>query len=229
MAKLLTRDTRVYIGGYDPGASTTRWVFSLEAPALDPTAITDAAERVAADIRKDAFEWAGIFDDSANDADAAAVAMIGSSTNNVVSVFLGTATGSLAYAGTALMITHRALGSLGDMVRYEIGFALDQAIERGVHYGLPTAESGGWDTGSVDNAVLTTGGGSWYLHIISGSGTVGLQDSADGTSFANIGTITGITGKIARKTALTGTIRRYTRVDVSTGTSLLLTSVLVRS
>jgi len=68
----------------------------------------------------------------------------------------------------------------------------------------------------VDNAVATTGGAVAHLHVSAFSGltsdTITVQDSADNSSFATIGTFAVVTGATYQRLNIAGTVRRYTRV-----------------
>lgn len=68
----------------------------------------------------------------------------------------------------------------------------------------------------VDNAVATTGGAVAHLHVSAFSGltsdTITVQDSADNSSFATIGTFAVVSGVTYQRLNIAGTVRRYTRV-----------------
>jgi len=239
MAYFWTRDLRFYWGGYDPGSHTTRLVLGLEAEPLDRTSFGDGAERTQSGLRRDTVTWAGLFDDGADAMDVAAATLVGTSTNNVMSFLIGTATGDVAYSGTVVQLDVKTPSDIRDLVRQEASFKPDQAWDRGKHFGPVSTllGTGGPNvTGSIDNSALSTGSATWYIHFISvagGTSTIFLQDSADGTSFAALGTLVG-TGKIARKITVgsgaDGTVRRYTRVSENnaTGTDTQIVSVIVR-
>ena len=238
MAVKKASDVRVYFGTYDLSTASVSVSVNLESEVLDPTVFTDAAERATAGIRRDTIEWAGLFNDGTS-ADAAGSAMIGSASNNVISVFLGTATGDRAYVGTGYLLSAKAIARIGELVRQGVTIRPDQAWGMGVGYGATGSKAGTaiFDTGSVDNGTLTTAGGTFFIHILTASGIVGtlyadVWDSADGVAtWSNIGaaTLVGITTATSDKVAFTGPIRRYTRPRlVGTGTATLA-YVLVRS
>lgn len=229
MAKFGAQLTRWYFGGYDVGTATTSWSLTLAVMPLDPTAITDAGERALAGIRQDAVEWSGLFDDSQS-GDAAGSALIGSGTRNVLTVFIGTGTGSVAYAGTGIITASRQAGGAKDLVAQELELKIDGSLERGVSHGIRATIGTGTALGTHDNSASSTNGGTWYVQIFSTTtGTLFLQDSADGTTWAAItsGTIT-FTGRDSRKVTFTGTARRYTRTLLGTaGTATATVAAMV--
>ena len=236
MARVLTRDMRVHFGGYDIGTATTRVAMFLGVDSLDRTAFTDGAERVQAGMRRDRIEWAGLYDDD-NSHDAAMSSLIGSSNNNVVSLLIGTATGDIAYVGTALLTLGKPTGEIAGLVRQEGAFQPDNQFLRGVHYGTATNYnfSIGGNSGTHDNTAATTAGGTLFMHafgsVTTGSGSVTLEDSADGTTFAAIGTrVEAVTARTAQRVNIGGTIRRYTRLGAVNGTGTLgIVLILVRA
>lgn len=74
---------------------------------------------------------------------------------------------------------------------------------------------------TVDDSAATAKGGWAVLHLVSiGSGavSVAVQDSADGTMWATIGSFTAnLNARTSERITISGTIRRYVRV-VTTGT-----------
>lgn len=231
MAKLFSKQVSVYFAGFDLGTATTSTMISLELEALDKTALGDGAETVIAGIRHDQAEWSGLYDDGTS-MDAAGSAMIGSGTNNVLSVHIGTTIGSRAYAGTALLLMTKPLSSVKGLVQQEAIFKPDQSWDRGQTQLLNTSFTGSGSSGSIDNAALTTGGGKWYLHVFtySGGGTtvVSLEDSADAASWAAVGTVGAISARSSYRNTFTGTLRRYTRVTKTATGTAQLAAVVVR-
>src|SRR3990167_5647794 len=129
MAKKYSKDVAIYYDGYDIGTSMTSMQLSIAVDALDPTSLGDSAERVLADIRKDALEVSGLFDDDSMALDAA-VALIGSSTG-IFSVSFGTAKGDISYVGTAFFKQFKPAAKIGDLVKLEGAFKPMQLLQRG--------------------------------------------------------------------------------------------------
>jgi hypothetical protein len=69
---------------------------------------------------------------------------------------------------------------------------------------------------SLDNGAATSGGAVFHLHVTGFSGltddVITVEDSADDSSFATIGTFTTVTGVTSQRLTVAGAIRRYVRV-----------------
>lgn len=93
-----------------------------------------------------------------------------------------------------------------------------------------SAETSAGNGTSLDNAAATTNGATAYLLVTDFDGTdatIKVQDSADNSSFADIITFTQITAdNQAERKAITGNVRRYTRMNLS-GTFTSITFVLL--
>lgn len=232
MAKKIASDIRFLYGGYDPGTSTVRASVTLEVETLDPTAVTDAAERALAGNRKDIVEWAGLFDDAPGDMDAAQAALLTTGTA-VLSMLIGTAVGDRAYSGTAYLLAAKAPAKLGDLMRQEVTFKPDQAMGRGLLLGHRTVKPSGTSdvaTGTIDDGTLSIAGGVVYVHIlgVGGSAIQPLAEhSATGTTWTPVaGVSVNVIG--SQKISITGTVQRYVRVELGGAGTGTATSVFVR-
>ena len=217
MTKKIASDVRVYFGSYDLGTATTSISIALEAKALDPTALTDTAERALAGMRGDAVTWAGLFDD-ATSADAAGSALIATGTA-VLSVLVGTGTGNRAYVGTVYLLAAKPASNIGDLVKEELMLKPDSnwgigKVTQAKRWGTTT-----WTSSTIDDGAVSTAGGDMYLHMFTYSSgstlTINLDHSTDGTSWT-VATSATLTTIGSRKLSFAGTLNRYIRFGVST-------------
>ena len=235
MAKYFSKSVRVYFEAYDPGTALTRSGMTLAAPALDVTSITDAAERQIPDIRKDAVELVGWFDDGSDALDKALGTLLGNATARPLSYLISSTVGGVGYAGTAYFLGEQAPSELAGAVRLEGNFRPDQAWQRGAHFGeRQLIASGATGSGTVDNSAATTNGGTAFYHVFSvtgigtGTGRLQVEHSTDGTSWTGILELNGFTAGTAGVVAMAGTLNRYTRLTSQNG-SLNCAAVLIRS
>lgn len=235
MAKLWSNEVRVFYEGINLGTATTRLSLSLEQDTIERTAFGDAAESFLPGVRRDSIEWAGMYDNTTA-LDTVFGTLIGSATK-VISVMVGTATGSRAFAGTGALLMKGEVARIADIVRQEASFKPDQAWDSGIHYGgavTITAVGGSGVSGSVDNGGSTLSGGTIYLHVLAGSfggGTavVLLQHGSVITDFADLATFGGINALTGSLQAISGTVRQWTRMRVTNnGTTLTIANVLKR-
>ncbi len=212
----------MYYAGYNPGTATTQAGVSLAVEALDPTSLGDAAEVRIAGLRTDGFSWSGIFDNDQS-INQAAGSLLGSGTN-VMSVYFGTGTGSVAYCGEAHLLDAPVPLALRGLVMQEATFQRDGGpIDRCAILSVEGTATGSGNTGTVDNSTLNGTGGTLYVHVFTfsgGTGSIILQDSADGTTYAAVTNMSySVTGTGATALGTSGTIRRYRRLIEGTGTS----------
>lgn len=221
----------MYFAGFDFGTATTSVGVELAVAALDPTTIADNAERAIAGIRADTVEWAGLYDDSTLSPDVAGSLVIGSNTNNVFSVHIGTTTGNVAYVGTAIMFAAKAGGGVKDLVYQEAAFKPDGSWDRGKTHVIRTVFTADTDSGSIDNGASSTAGFKWYIHVFSYSGvassTISLQDGTNGATFVSVDS-TSISTRTSSVKTSTGTLRRYTRLFIQPSGTLSVAIALVR-
>ncbi len=210
------------------GTATTQAQVGLAVAALDPTTLGDDAERVISGLRQDTVTWAGLFDDGTS-MDAAANALVGSGTNNVISVLIGTALGSRAYSGTVVQLTHQTPMAIAELVRMESEFKPDQAWDVCQSFGQATSfGSGETGSGTIDIATsdIASGNTTAFLHLFSiDSGTVNpvLQHHATGAGswedLIDFGSFTsGLTSTLGTFTGSIGGVFRVVNNATGTGT-----------
>ena len=234
MAKISADKMRVYFAGFDFGTATTSASVELAVAALDPTTIADSAERAIAGIRADAVEWAGLYDDSTLSPDVAGSLVIGSNTNNVISVHIGTSISGVAFAGTVVMLAAKAGGGVKDLVYQEAMLQPDGTLEKGFTQIIRTAFTGSGSSAFLETGGSSVNGGRWYLQVFSytggGSATITLQhgSSTAAGSLVTAGTVI-ISTRNSFISALTSTLRQFTRIiKDATGTAEVAV-ILVRS
>lgn len=240
MGKFYSNALRLYWGGFNPGTATTSAALGLVSAVVDDTSWGDEAESFTPTLRQDTLTWAGIFDDGSDSMDAAATALLGSSTNNVLSFLVGTGTGSIAYAGTIIQTVVRAPVTFNELVRHEAEFQPDQPWDRGFSYGEATSittATGSGTTGTIDNSAISTATAAWYLQVTTGSFGAGTAivylQAATTSDWIDIATAGGINARTSVRVLTTGsagTIHRRTRMRVENdGTSITIAGVLSRS
>lgn len=215
---------RFHFGGYDAGTHTTSVHISLALDAaLDPTALTDVAERVLAGIRNDKVTWAGLFNTGAKSLDSAQ-ALVGTGTH-IISLHLGSAAAEPAYLGTSFILAKQNSFNIKELVREEAEFILGGTLMTGTVLYTQTVSTGTQTGTAVDYGALTTGTLSYFVHVFQlTTGTLNvLVESALTTAAAYTlhasANITTATGTIL---TATGSINRFVRHrhinTVATGT-----------
>lgn len=233
MVKRWSNDVRFYFGGYEIGTATISLGWTLAVAPLEITALGDGGERMAAGIRQDVMEWGGIFDD-ATAADAAGSALLGSGTNNVLQIHVGTSVGSVGYASTALMLHHKMSASKSELVMSEADWRVDGKWYRGQTLLTRTTFTGSGSSGTADGTALTTGTSALFLQVFTfsgaGSGTIALESAATATgTYTAFATLTGATALKSYIVTATGSLDRFTRVTKTATGTLDMAAIVVRN
>ena len=217
MAKFSMHSVRFYYDRYDPGTAATRLSVTLAAASLDPTSVTDVAEQKSAGVRQDQVAFAGWFDDGSE----AMKTLVGTGAK-VVSMYVGTGTGSKAYCGQAHLVDAPEPVARAELVRQEATFVVDGQLERAHVLRNKFVATATGNSGSADNGTISGLGGTLYVHIHSlsgtGTGTITLQDAAVAGTWAAVANMTfNPTGAGATAIGTTGTLRRFRRLIHQTG------------
>ena len=142
--------------------------------------------------------------------------------------------GRTAWTMDAISIKHDVNTAIGGVAQISADFAsasvaADSSTTRGMVGHPMNMEAALGNSANLDNTVIsTTNGGCLVVHAmdVSASLIVFLQDSADGTTFADLAGSVVVPSNVRTSVRLpiTGTIRRYTRIRwTGTGQFLALT------
>ncbi len=190
MAKILSRDARIYVGGYDLGTVTLNMSVGRQIVAVDKTVIVDAAESFVGGLAQDNITWDGIYDDGTS-IDAAAAALIGSNAagTNVITVLIGTGTGARSISGTAMLTSFNYPVEKTDLVKMVSTWQPDQKWDVGISFGQALSFTATGSLGTIQNnfpatTSTSTAGMTAYLQtlkVIEGTIQMRIQHSTGGT------------------------------------------------
>ena len=232
MANLSADKLRVYFGGYNPGTHTTSVGITLQVTSLDNTALVDGAERVIVGLRTDEIEWAGWYDDNDQAIDNAMKNLLGSNagTNQVVSLHLGTASGGAAYCGTAMAVSNKIGGAVGELAKTVAVIKPDGAWTKSITQLADGTYTNNGSFGVVDHSATTTAGATAFAQLI--HFTVGangeqavyqLQDSADNSTYVTLGTCGTLFSSSTSSTSAILVIASGTNIDRYTRGRVIVT------
>lgn len=211
---------------YQDGNDLTGYLRSLSAAAevetAESTTFSDDDKTYVTGVGDATLSAEGLFD-TTFDGDVNSIT--GSGTKSIWSVYPGGDTIGLPGRGYSLDITSaERTAEIGDVVMIALEGQSSVGSEPIVSLHALGAESSSTEGSAVDNAASSATGGVGYVHMTAGGGTlvITVQDSADNSTWADLvvlGTITP-TAK-AFRTAVTGTVERYTRLKwtVTSGTA----------
>lgn len=143
----------------------------------------------------------------------------------------GFAVGRDAWSMESTQTRHQAGSQVGDAVAFSLDLASQGLIDVGGKMLLDasstalTSSSGVVTT--VDGGALSSNGGAGYLHVFAsgtGSMTVKIQDSSNGSTWADLVTFAAATAAGAQRVEVTGTVDRYLRATwtISGGSAAFL-------
>ena len=142
----------------------------------------------------------------------------------------GLALGAELWMADALLTSMELGASAAGMATFSLGAQTDGPTDMGVSLHDLTAVTADTSGTGVDGTAATTGGGVAHLHVTAFSGFSGadviIEDSANNSDWATIGTLTTVAGVTSERLAIAGTIRRYTRYSIDvTGTGSITFAV----
>lgn len=213
------KECAVYLNGRN--ASTYIKSADIQAGAADHDTTTLNADTV---TRKGGLlnckvSLDGLYDGTATVAlYAQARAALASSSVALIAIYvLGEAAiGALGFALRARLGDHKVSMPCKNLVTVAAnftGYKLLELVESLHPMGAETAAGNGT---ALDGTAATTNGGAVHVHATAFTGTsitLTVEDSADNSTFATIGTFTAITaGGTSERIEIAGTIRRYVRI-----------------
>jgi hypothetical protein len=225
MAKQSGLGDRLYVGGVNVSGNIGSIQRIAGGPAaLDLTDITQSAYDREGGLRDGGIDYTAWFDKAAGAAHPTLSTLPRG--DAVVTYGRGALVGNDAASLVAKQVgydpTRAADGSLSIAINSVAnGYGLEWGKQ--LTDGVRTDTTATSPATGYDGAASTSFGGQAYLHVFGVTGTsvtVRIQDSADNSSFANIGgggLFVASTGAEAQRVEITGTIRRYVRV-ITTGT-----------
>lgn len=206
------KDAVVYSNGNDLTGYLRSISNSAEVETAEATTFADDDKVYVAGLQDATISAEGLFDATF---DGNLSTITGSGTKSVWSVYpAGDAIGT-AGRGYSLDVTNaERTAEVGDVVMVSLEGQSSVGTERIIsHHALAQRSTSGTAT-AIDGAASSANGGVGYIHATAASGTVTVkvQHSSDNVTFADLITFTNVTAAGAQRSAVAGTVNRYTRV-----------------
>ena len=220
MAKGHSKDTELFVHDADLTTYCTSVELNVGGNNPEVTAFGDDGRKWSNGLAENRISLELLYDDTdPGGSEEALSSLIGA--EQVLSVFpVGAAVGAVGYGHGGVIGMRQAFQTrIGDIVKITTEADLNDEADRLKSLGPKTTSPATANGTSIDDAASSSDGGSWIYHIIAFSATGGnarwqvvLQDSANDSSFATVGSETvNITAVGAARSAFTGTLRRYVR------------------
>lgn len=160
----------------------------------------------------------GMFEAATIDADLEG--LIGSSAPITVA-FGGDTVGNRAFLFNGFLDDYGIQGAVNDAVRVNATFGSSGAVRLGVSLHDLSAETSTMNEASVDQAASSSNGAVANLHVTAFNGTnvvIKVQDSANDADWADLITFSTVSGVTSERATVTGSVDRYVRAVVASGT-----------
>lgn len=219
--------SRVLVGDFHLSSYATSIGGTWQQDMLDTTVLTDTSKTSIIGSETSTAKVSGLFDD-AQHADAASWK---SAAAQPITVGLnGLALGSELWMVNGLLTEMSTNAARNGVVGFDLNAQTDGLTDFGVSLHDLTAVTADESGTGYDGAAATTGGGVAHLHATAYSGLASaviiVEDSANNSVWATIGTFATLTAVGRERLAIAGTIRRYVRYSIDvTGTGSITFAV----
>lgn len=215
MSFVSAQKSRVLAGDFSLSAKITKVSMPWSPNMLDTTTLADGAKTFIPGQDTSTWSLEGLYDEL-DHADGVAWPTTG---NPISYGPQGLALSSEVWLGNALNSSFEETSSVGSTVNFKIDAQTTGITTPGVS--LKDLAAVTVDTNGTANdlgSTSTTGGAVAHLHVTAFSGFSGavviVEDSANNSVFATIGTFTTVAGATSERIAIAGTVRRYVRTSV---------------
>lgn len=215
-----SKKSRLLVGDFNLASYATKVDSSWSQAMLDSTVLTDEAKTFVPDQHESTLSVEGYYDVAEN-TDIAA--WKSAAAQPVTLGPSGLARGAELWMVNGLLSEFSLGSAIGNLGSFGLNSQTDGITDFGISLHDLTAVTADESGTSYDGAAATTGGGAAHLHVTAFSGFSGavviVEDSANDSTWATIGTFTTVAAVTGERIAIAGTIRRYVRYSVDvTGT-----------
>jgi hypothetical protein len=217
--------------GYFNSADTSATVETAES-----TTFGSSAKSYIVGLRDGTISLQGLFDGAADAVDEVIRGTLASETDPILTFApKAAAIGDKCQMAAVKSVNYSISSPVADVVSITADFQCSGGLDHGVILHPLGAETGTVNSASVDNAAASTNGGVGHLHatlVDVTSATIKIQHSTDNSVWVDLITFTALSGttETSERTAVTGTVNRYLRFQISafTGTSATVAGAFAR-
>lgn len=225
MAFIRGTDTVVLVGSNALTGYLTQASVSKGAQAVNVSTFGNDQEAFIAGLEEGSLSLNGLFD--ATPSDSKLEAMLDDATGTAVTLGVGgTTIGNRCALVNAREVSYQVSAPVNDAVRLTASFTGDGPVRWGKSFHALGAETTSGNYASVDNTSSTANGGVGQLHVTAFTGTncvVKIQDSTDDAVWNDLITFTTATGVTSERLTVAGTVDRYVRAQIASGTFTSIT------
>lgn len=216
MSYVSAQKSRLLVADYHLSLKTRQFSHPLTVDMLEVSCLTDDAKAFVPGQDTSTFTADGPLDtDASSDAQFDSI-VDWTSTTPVSLAPSGFSHSSEVFLVNALKTTFETTAGVSDTVNWSVAAQTDGRTDVGKSLADLAALTADGNGTTLDGGAASGSGAVCHLHVTAYSGfdqvVFTVEDSADGSSWATIGTFATVTGITAERLVIAGTIRRYTRL-----------------
>lgn len=218
------RTARTYVGRRSLYSILQQIDYDVSVEAPDVTTFGDNdRDYLAGGQRLADMSFEGIYDGGSTEAQKILEDALGSTSYLSVTIAPSLTTiGAFARLAQAIPEGFAVTAMTDDAVRCSAALKGTSRFDRGVMLMNEAARTSTAALSSVDNAAASTGGGVAHLHLVAQSTltsyVVKVQHSSNASAWSDLITFTDSTAETVQRSTVAGTVKRYTRANISTFT-----------
>jgi hypothetical protein len=213
------KKTAVLLNGTNMSPFLNEATTTQEIETAETTTFGDQDKTYIVGLADGTISTSGLFDSTAGASDAVLSGIIAQDDNTFTVLPEGATAGSRSIIANGQLTSYEISSPVGDVVAISAEVQADGGLYHGVALnGLQVISASGVSA-SADNTVPTGNGALANLHVTAndrnGATTIKVQDSADGSTWADLITFTSVSASttVGESITSTGTVNRYLRAE----------------
>jgi hypothetical protein len=237
MAKVLSNDASVFLGGYNLGLGGQNLRVSASHTPLETTDLDSSEVGNVLDIGRTEISYDGLWDGAAGANVQGLRVLLGGATAEEFALLMGSTEGDRAIIARVYTAGFESSPTLGGLVPLA-GVLGVEGLPDYARIALPKSTKDADFTGNTIDGLTdgassgSTAGFIWSYHVLSISGTwsIILQHSSSATGLGNLDAVTGITAIGSARRTSSATMKRHTaiKLDETSAGSIVALALMKR-
>lgn len=213
------KKTAVLLNGTDMSPFLNEATSTQEIETAETTTFGDQDKTYIVGLADGTISTSGLFDSSAGASDAVLSGLIATEDNTFTVLPEGLTAGTRSILANGQMTSYEISSPVADVVSISAEVQADGGLYSGVALNGLAVVSASGVSASIDNGAATSNGVLANLHVTAndrdGAATIKVQDSADGSTWADLVTFTSVSASatVGESITSTGTVNRYLRAE----------------
>jgi hypothetical protein len=213
------KKTAVLLNGTNMSPFLNEATTTQEIETAETTTFGDQDKTYIVGLADGTISTSGLFDSTAGASDAVLSGIIAQEDNTFTVLPEGPIAARRAIVANGQLTSYEISSPVGDVVAISAEVQADGGLYHGVALNGLQVITGSGVSGSVDNSASTINGALANLHVTEnnrdGATTIKVQDSADGSTWADLITFTSVSASttVGESITSTGTVNRYLRAE----------------